>query len=88
MKRGIYLAKTNTRGTKPQALPEKLTARCVFSDRTQYGYISNPDNLSMFEAMGWEKVTKKEVANNRGCQLEMVAAHYSLIDYLTRFPMD
>ena len=48
MKRGIYLAKTNTRGTKPQALPEKLTARGLF----------------------------------------MVAEQYSLIDYLTRFPMD
>ena len=73
MKRGIYLAKTNTRGTKPQALPEKLTARGLFSDRTQYDYISNPDNLPIFEALGCEKVTKKEVANNRGYQLEMVA---------------
>lgn len=81
MKRGIFVMKP----AKDERID--IHEKGVRTNST-YGYLSNPDNLTVFQQFGWMRVTKSEVDSNKGDQWELIHGQYKLSEFLTRFPLD
>lgn len=81
MKRGIFVMKS----AKDERID--IHEKGVRTNAT-YGYLSNPDNLAVFQQFGWVRVTKSEVDSDKGDQWELIHSQYKLSEFLQRFPLD